>query len=233
MPIKPHRLLPRLLLALSALGNASASDKALPYYCADGSRLNISFSATNAGRPQATLHLASGDLILPQVPAASGARYRADENQLHVKGQNILIEDGTGNRRACHVGSAPPHKVAAPVPAVSSFLDISGRVTYRQRLALPPDAVLIIRVQDVAGAGAARQLAEQRLELAGRQVPIPFSTTIDRDLINKKSRITVSARIEHRGKLLFVSDKIYPALINGQPQPQEINLHPARQGKKT
>ncbi|EKE17585.1 MAG: hypothetical protein ACD_10C00380G0001, partial [uncultured bacterium] len=62
---------------------------------------------------------------------------------------------------------------------------------------------------------------------------IPFTTTIDRDLIGKKARITVSARIEHQGKPLFVSDKIYPALINGQPQPQEINLRPARRGKKT
>ncbi len=89
----------------------------------------------------------------------------------------------------------------------------------------------------LAGAGGvkdvARQLAEQRIELAGQQLPIPFTTTIDRDLIGKKARITVSARIEHQGKPLFVSDKIYPALINGQPQPQEINLRPARRGKKT
>ncbi len=222
--------LPFLLLSFAAL----ASGQTLPYYCTDGSRLNISFSTANDGRPQATLYLTSGELNLPQVPAASGARYRAGENQLHVKGENILIEDSTGNRRACHVGIAPPPKVAAPVSTVSGFLDITGRVTYFQPLALPPDAVLIIRVQNIARRGAAaRQLAEQRIELAGQQVPIAFTTPIDRDLIGKNAHITVSARIEHQGKPLFVSDKIYPALINGQPQPQEINLRPARRSKKT
>lgn len=232
MTIKPHlqrRLLPLLLLPLSTLANSET----LPYYCDDGSRINISFSATNDGRPQATLHLTAGDLTLPQVPAASGALYRSGENRLHTKGENSLIEDSQGNRRQCHVGSPPPLKIAPPSPALSSFLDISGSVSYRQRSALPPEAVLIIRVQNLTPTGApARQLAEQRIELAGRQVPILFSTTIDRDLIGKKSHITVAARIEHRGKPLFVSDKNYPALINDQPQAVEINLRPASRGIK-
>jgi len=112
--------------------------------------------------------------------------------------------------------------------AASSFIQVGGSVSYLSRIALPPDAILTIRVLDIARAGApARVLAEQRYELNGAQVPIPFSTTLDRDLIGKKARLSVQARIEHRGKLRFVSDKTYPPLKDGQPVPVDIVLKPA------
>jgi len=213
-------LLPFLLLPLTALAG-----ERLPYHCDNGSRIDISFIEAADGRPQATLHFADGDLTLPQVPAASGALYRIDDVRLHTNGDDALFEDGKGNTRRCTQGTAPPPQASTTPPAASSFLDVTGSVTYRQRIALPPDAVLIVRVQDVSRADApARQLAEQRIELGGRQVPIPFSTTIDRDLAGKKARVTVSARIEQRGKLLFISDRSYPALNKGQPQAVDMVL---------
>jgi len=213
-------LLPFLLLPLTALAG-----ERLPYHCDNGSRIDISFTEAADGRPQATLHFSDGDLTLPQVPAASGALYRIDDIRLHTKGDDALFEDGKGNTRRCSQGTAPPPQASTTPPANSSFLDITGSVTYRQRIALPPDAVLIVRVQDVSRADApARQLAEQRIELDGRQVPIPFATTIDRDLVGKRARVTVSARIEQRGKLLFISDRSYPALNKGQPQAVEMVL---------
>jgi len=212
-------LLPLLLLPLVT----SAADRQ-PYTCDNGSRVELSFGATADGRPQATLHFADGDLVLPQVPAASGALYRADDIRLHTKDDEAIFEDAKGNVRRCLKGTTPPPG-ANPPPAASSFLDITGSVAYRQRIAVPPDAILIVRIQDVARAGApARQLAEQRIELGGRQVPIPFATTIDRDLIGKKSRITVSARIEHKGKLLFITDKHYPVAIDGQPPHIDLQM---------
>ena len=93
--------------------------------------------------------------------------------------------------------------------------------------------MLIVRIQDTARAGApARTLAEQRIELAGQQVPINFQTTIDRDLIGKRARITISARIESRGKLLFINDRSYPALTNGQPNPVDMRLKPVARGPR-
>jgi putative lipoprotein len=70
-------------------------------------------------------------------------------------------------------------------------------------------------------------LVEQRYELNGAQVPIPFSATIDRDLIGKKARLSVNARIEQQGKLRFISDRAYPPLKDGQPVPVDIVLKPA------
>ena len=53
------------------------------------------------------------------------------------------------------------------------------------------------------------------------------SITIDRDLIGKKARLSVNARIEQQGKLRFISDKAYPPLKDGQPVPVDIVLKPA------
>lgn len=226
--MKLHHL-PLLLLPLSALADSERQ----PYACDNGSRIEISFSAASDGRPQATLHFADEAITLPQVPAASGALYRNDTLRLHTKDDEALFEDGKGNARRCLRGATPPaNPVAAQPAAASSFIDLAGQVSYRVRLALPADAVLIIRIQDTARAGApARVLAEQRIQLAGQQVPIAFQTTIDRDLVGKKARVTVAARIEHKGKLLFINDKSYPALANGQPLPLDIQLKQVAGGK--
>jgi putative lipoprotein len=206
IPMKRYAL-PLLLLPISAL----ATEPAVTYRCDDGSSLDVLFSTAADGRNQAMLTLGETTLTLPQVPAASGALYRANDNRLHTKGDEALFEDAKGKVRHCKQGDTPPATATPTKPLISSFIDISGNVSYLQRIALPPDAVLIVRIQDVSRAGApARILAEQRIELAGRQVPIAFQTTVDRDLIGKRARITAAARIERGGKLLFISDKSYP-----------------------
>ncbi len=209
-----------LLLPLGVLADVERT----PYTCDNGSRIDISFFAENNGRPQARLHFADEAITLPQVPAASGALYRQEGISLHTQGTEALFTDNKGNSRHCTQGVTP----AKPEPAVtSSFIDVGGSVTYLARIALPPDAVLVIEVRDTPRNARPRILAEQRIELAGRQVPIDFSTTIDRDLLGKKARVTVTARIESGGKRRFVSDKAYPALKEGKPLPLAITLKPA------
>ncbi|MGH9947616.1 MAG: YbaY family lipoprotein, partial [Pyrinomonadaceae bacterium] len=58
---------------------------------------------------------------------------------------------------------------------------VSGTVTYRQRSALPSTAVLSVRLLDVSRADAAADIiAEDRIDLAGKQVPISFDIAYDR-----------------------------------------------------
>src|SRR6516225_3433270 len=60
------------------------------------------------------------------------------------------------------------------VPPASSLPTISGNVAYRERIALPENAVLIVQLQDVSFADApAKVIAEQKITFAGRQVPLP------------------------------------------------------------
>ena len=57
---------------------------------------------------------------------------------------------------------------------------LSGTVAYRERIALPPDAVLTVRLLDVSRADAASvTLGETRVETDGRQVPLPFTVRYD------------------------------------------------------
>jgi putative lipoprotein len=213
------------LLALFFCALVHAQVERIPYACDDGSRLAAAFSTDNDGRPQATLFMGGQEFTLPLVPAASGALYRDGDLRFHTKGDDALFEDGKNPMRRCTRGVAPPSAAATPPGAPSSFVDITGSVAYRARIALPPDAVLVIRVQDTSRADApAFTLAEQRIELAGPQVPIPFKMTVDRDLLRKNARITVAARIQRGSTLLFINDTSYPALIDGQPRHVEMVL---------
>jgi putative lipoprotein len=220
-----RRLLPLLSFFVFALANAQS--ERVTYTCDDGSRFEAEFMTGGAGRPQATLFIAGREITLPLVPAASGALYRDGDLRLHTKGPDAMFEDGKSPLRRCTSGDAPP---PAPTPAPSAqgnFVDITGSVAYLARSALPPDAVLIIRVQDTSRADApALTLAEQRIGLAGNPLPIRFRLTVDRDLIGKNAQITVAARIERRGRLLFISDSIHRAFSDGQPRQVDINLVP-------
>lgn len=220
MNLRPLQALP---LALLLPFFAFAADDRVAYTCDNNSRIDISFLADISGRPQATLHFADEAVVLPQVPAASGALYRSGDIRLATRGDDAIFEDGKGNLRRCSRGStAPVMPQAAAQPATSSFIAIAGSVTYLARVALPTNAILKIRIQS-----GQRTLVDQRYELNGAQVPIPFSATVDRDLMGKKASATVSARIEAGGKLLFASAKPTPATRNGQPVPVDIVLKPA------
>lgn len=226
-------LLAALLLTLLPY-SAQADDERVAYTCDNGSRIEISFPTASDGQPLAILHFADEAISLRQVPAPTGALYRNETIRLHTKDDVAAFEDGKGNVRRCQRGTTAPQSMAPSTPAASSsFIDIAGQVSYLSRIALPPDTVLIVRIQDTARAGRpALTLAEQRIALSGQQVPIAFQATIDRDLIGKKARVTVAARIERRGKLLFVSDHIYPALEQGQPRPLDILLKPVGSARR-
>jgi putative lipoprotein len=214
------------LIAMFLLASHLHAAETITYSCDNGEKLAITYGTAADGRPQATVRRTDGDLVLPQVAAASGARYRADPVDLHTKGDDAFLEDEQGRQLRCSRG-APAAAATPSATAASSFITLTGGVAYRTRNALPPDAILVILVHDVARAGApARVLAEQRYELNGAQVPIFFTATIDRDLIGKRARIQVAARIEIDGQLHYINDRAYPALANGQPLPLAIMLKP-------
>lgn len=218
----------RLLLpacALFCLGLAHAADERLPYVCSDGTRFAAAFTTDSEGVTTAIVFTGNRRFVLPQVPAASGALYRKDGVSLHTKGDDASFADGDSQPRQCTRADLVPPPTAVEPAAPGSFVDISGSVTYRARSALPPDAILVVKVQDTGRAGApALVLAEQRIELGGQQVPIPFNMLVDRDLIGKKARLTVAARIQSGGKLLFISDTVHPALADGQPRHVDMEL---------
>lgn len=218
---------PRLpaLLCLAFFSLARAEGENLTYTCDDGARFDVAFSADSDGRPQASLRFAGREITLPQVVAASGASYRSGDVALHTKEEKALFSDGKSRLRSCMLADSAAATAQPATP--SAFVDIGGSVTWHTASPLPPDVVLIVRVQDTARADApALTLAEQHIGLAGNPLPIPFRVTVDRDLLGKNAQVTVTARIERKGKLLFINDGIQRAFSDGQPRQLAIELVP-------
>jgi putative lipoprotein len=96
---------------------------------------------------------------------------------------------------------------------------VTGQVTYRQRIALPPDAVIKIQIQDVSLADApAEVVGEQVIQPSGKQVPIPYEVKYNPDVIQENHSYSMSVRIEGQdGKLLFISDTHTPVITRGNP----------------
>ena len=96
---------------------------------------------------------------------------------------------------------------ASTAPA-GRTIAVSGSVTYRERIALPPTARIEVKLDDVSLADApSRTLASQRFAAEGKQVPFAFALTVDRVDLDPRHSYAVSARItDASGKLMFITD---------------------------
>jgi putative lipoprotein len=96
---------------------------------------------------------------------------------------------------------------------------VTGSVTYRERIALLPDAVVTVQIQDTSRADApAIVIGEQVIATMGRQVPIPFSVSYDPAAIDPRLRYTLSVRItDGGGRPLWISMQSYPVITQGNP----------------
>jgi len=96
---------------------------------------------------------------------------------------------------------------------------VTGTVTYRQRIALPDEAVIKVHIRDVSPADVpARVVGEQVIRSAGRQVPIPFAVDYDQEDILATHLYSIHARIEDgAGDLLFITDTVIPVITMGNP----------------
>ena len=102
---------------------------------------------------------------------------------------------------------------------------VRGSVAWRERIAVPPEAELIVRVLDVSRADApATVLAEQRQRTGGRQPPFAFELAVDAARLDPRMRCTVAARVELAGRLLFISDTAYPVLTQGAGETADLML---------
>ncbi len=104
---------------------------------------------------------------------------------------------------------------------------VTGTVTYLQRIALPPDAVVKVTLEDVSLADApAKVLAQKETPTAGKQVPIPFELMHSPADVPPSHRYSVRATIKVDGKLLFTSTTSYPVLTSGVASEVKIVVHP-------
>ena len=89
---------------------------------------------------------------------------------------------------------------AVPAGGGTSVARVTGTVTYRERIALPPTAVIKVQLVDVSRADTpAIVLGEQITQAAGKQVPFAFEIQFDPARIEallQRGNVLVAERLE-------------------------------------
>jgi uncharacterized lipoprotein YbaY/heat shock protein HslJ len=122
----------------------------------------------------------------------------------------------------------------SPGQAQTASAQVTGSVTYRERIALPPDAIIGVQLADVSVADVAAQtVAESFINAEGRQVPVSFALTYDPAKILPAHHYSVRATIRAgNGLMMFSSAQAYPVLTHGAPSKVNLVLHMVGHGGK-
>jgi putative lipoprotein len=130
-------------------------------------------------------------------------------------------------------------KIGKPTNAITAVKEdqktdqvnrISGTVFYRQRIALPPNAILVLTLADISRADApATLIVEKKINLMGRQVPIPFTLTYNSSQLDPRFRYSLRAQIFVENQLQWTSTRVYS--INPQNDSTELNIQLEQVGR--
>ena len=117
------------------------------------------------------------------------------------------------DRREINLTLSP---VAGPQPPAPVFARVTGLLSYRERMGLPADAEVVLRLLDNTADGLV-VIGEQQFRLAGRQVPIPFEIQYDPSYVEPLGIYTIDAQILVNGEPWFYNDYNYRVITRGHP----------------
>lgn len=111
--------------------------------------------------------------------------------------------------------ATPATDQPADVVTTQDMITVSGTASYRERIALPPGAVTLVSIEDVSLADApSKTLAEQRIAMDGKSVPVAFTLEVPRASLASAHQTNLRVRIEDgQGRLLFITDTYTPVTI--------------------
>jgi putative lipoprotein len=114
----------------------------------------------------------------------------------------------------------------APKPAVPEkpLNTLDGTITYRQRVALSPDAIVKVWLQDVSKMDAVAEVLDEVEIRNPGQVPIAFRVRYDPDRIVEKHRYTLLVKIYEGDRTRFLNATSYPVISQGCTDRCEIVL---------
>jgi len=102
--------------------------------------------------------------------------------------------------------------------------EVTGKVTYFERIAAPPNARLEVVLEDVSRPGLpAERVGEMVIQPAG-QPPYDFRIEYDPSEIDPRHTYRVAARLYDRAELLFVSDQIHQVITRGFPTTVDVRM---------
>lgn len=101
-------------------------------------------------------------------------------------------------------------------PSASHQGVFSGTVTYRERAALPPNALVTVRLWDALEPPSTATVGEVKFPAQG-EVPLPFELFFDPGLIQPTHPYGARARITAEGVTLYESTTPVSVLTQGAP----------------
>ena len=118
--------------------------------------------------------------------------------------------------------------LALASPALAAKVTLKGDVTYRERIALPPDARVSVALEDVSRADTPATTISKTEFTPETQVPIPFSLTYKTSDINNNHRYALRAQIRSAdNQLLWATVEHYGVLTQDSPK-DRVSLQVAR-----
>lgn len=130
----------------------------------------------------------------------------------------------------CNDSTPPPAATSDDLPQATSMGEqrvLSGKVMYRERIALPADVTVTVMLADVSRADAPMKvLAEEHIDNPG-QVPIPFSLRYQTAAVTQSHPLAYAVRAEIRdpsGNLLWTTTQRHPVDLTADVAPDDITL---------
>lgn len=107
--------------------------------------------------------------------------------------------------------------VSSVAACASRSYAVNGTVSYRERLILPADALIVVRLDDITrGQAYPAVVSEQRI-IPNSAGPTTFSLPYEYGSINPNATYVVNAWIEQGGRILFRNNKVYQVLTKTAP----------------
>jgi len=201
----------------------------LNYVCEDDNKMIVRLRGSNA-RVIFNNHIYN----MKQIEAASGTKYSDGIIVWWSHGEEgFLQNESKAEKNRMLAKNCQLQKSASTAePAVAAQETVSGTVTYLQRIAMPPEAEIVVQLQDVTSPDQGAQIVvEEKFAFGDRQVPVPFELKFDPTKIDTKHLYALTARIFTGSELRFMNSKSYRVLTQGHPAKANLVLLPVEPAK--
>lgn len=147
--------------------------------------------------------------------AVSAAQAQPAPQPMRPSAHSSALQDQTAP-------SPPPSGASAQRSGVTEILVLTGTAAYRERIAMPADAVLTVQLQNISRADAPAQVVAQTQQPFGDlQVPLTFRMEVPRAALEPRMRYALRATVHAEGELRFTTTQVYPVPVHVQVQMQQ------------
>jgi putative lipoprotein len=116
---------------------------------------------------------------------------------------------------------------AFQAPATGKEARVSGNISTRERIALPPGFVVRVELLDVSRQDAPAETLHSIELTPSHQVPIPYEIGFDKTRIDPRHSYAVRGQILVDGRLWFTTAKVIPVITRGAPRRADLWLQRA------